>query len=75
MLEALFLFSSAGTKTASKSAYCTNGTGTVFAIALNFLIFSSDHPVMGTPPSLRGEWTNSGGEPLAVAPARSSRDS
>ena len=75
MLEALSIFSSAGTRKASKSAYSTKGIGSAFAIALNFLIFSTDFPVMGTPPSARGGWNNSGGEPLAVASARSSRDS
>ena len=30
---------------------------------------------MGTLPSARGGWNNSGGELLSVAPARSSRDS
>ena len=62
MLEALSLFSSDGSRKASKSAYSTKGTGSVFAIALNFLYFSPDCPVMDTPPSALSGWNNPGGE-------------
>ena len=53
MLEALSLFSSVGTRKASKPAYSTKDTASIFAIALDFVICSLDRQVMDIPPAAR----------------------
>ena len=62
MFEALSIFSSDGTRKASTSAYSTKGTGSGFAMALNFLIFFSGSPGEGYSTFCSGWTEHSGGE-------------
>ena len=75
MLEALSLFSFAVTRKASKSAYSTKVTGSVFAIALNFLIFFSGTFDDGFSNFCSGWMEQFGRLAVSSRAARSSRDS